>query len=61
MGLTLEDLDAKLVCELLGFLVDGNVEAEDDGQLLRLLQHRRCPHDILAMHRSNVDTRDLHS
>lgn len=58
---TLEDLDAELVGHAFGLLVDGHVEAEDDGQLLGLLEHSRSAHDILLVHRTDVDARDLRS
>jgi hypothetical protein len=54
-----EDLNAKLERHSLGVLVDGNVETEDDGELLRLFEHGRSAHDVLLVNRSDVDTRDL--
>lgn len=36
---TLKDLDAELVGDLLGFLVDRHIKAEDNGELLCLLEH----------------------
>lgn len=38
---TLEECNTELVGELLSLFVDGDIEAEHDGELLGLLEHRR--------------------
>lgn len=42
----------------LGVLVDCDVEAKDDGELGRALEHGRTAHDVLLVHRADVDAGD---
>lgn len=55
---TLEQLDTQLVGQLLGILVDGNVEAQHTSQLFCLLQHGRGLDDVSLVDGSDVDGRD---
>lgn len=43
---TLEECNTELVGELLSLFVDGDIEAEHDGEFLGLLEHRRRLNDV---------------
>ena len=58
---TFEQPDPHLFRQPLSLLIHSHVETQDARQLLRLLQHRRGPHDILLVHRADINSghRDL--
>jgi hypothetical protein len=54
-----EDCDALFLGEGLGVFIDGDVEAEEDGEFGGTFNHACTAHDILLMHWANVDSRNL--